>query len=170
MSNLILKMFDIDFNLLAVRILPAAMRGEKFVAWAKTLVKPLTTFHVTFKAYVDDTLFYVRHTGSKLSMEHALNTLYPLAGGDIYIKTLGANLAQPYIYKLSESTFPIYIYKLSESTFPAYIYKLSELGLNGNDYDFIVWVPVALTFDEDKMRAVVDRYKLAGIRYDIQTY
>lgn len=36
--------------------------------------------------------------------------------------------------------------------------------------DFIVWVPVALVFDINELRALVNRYKLAGKRYTVQTY
>jgi hypothetical protein len=36
--------------------------------------------------------------------------------------------------------------------------------------DFIVYVPVAVTFNESEMKAVINFYKLAGKRYTIQTY
>jgi hypothetical protein len=37
-------------------------------------------------------------------------------------------------------------------------------------YDFIVWVPVALVFDMNEMRALINRYVQAGKRYSIQTF
>lgn len=37
-------------------------------------------------------------------------------------------------------------------------------------YDFIIWVPAGLVFDQDEMGALVATYKLAGKRYSIQTY
>ncbi|MEO8589490.1 MAG: hypothetical protein ABI432_08990 [Flavobacteriales bacterium] len=37
-------------------------------------------------------------------------------------------------------------------------------------FDFIVMVPVALVFDNDEMRALVDRYRIASKRYTIQTF
>lgn len=39
-----------------------------------------------------------------------------------------------------------------------------------SQYDFIVKVPVAVTFNIDEMKAVVEYYKLAGKRFTIQTY
>lgn len=37
-------------------------------------------------------------------------------------------------------------------------------------FDFIVWVPVAVVFDINEMKAVINLYKLAGKRYQILTY
>jgi len=37
-------------------------------------------------------------------------------------------------------------------------------------YDFIVWVPVAVVFDVNQMKALINTYKLAGKIYSIQTY
>lgn len=37
-------------------------------------------------------------------------------------------------------------------------------------FDFIVWVPIAIIFDMNEMRALVDTYRLAGKRYQILTY
>lgn len=39
-----------------------------------------------------------------------------------------------------------------------------------DDLDFIVKVPVALTYNEAKMTAQIDQFNLAGKRYEIQTY
>lgn len=47
-----------------------------------------------------------------------------------------------------------------------YVYKKSEYNPKG----FIIFVPVALSFDENQMRALVDLYRYAGIYYEIQTY
>jgi hypothetical protein len=33
--------------------------------------------------------------------------------------------------------------------------------------DFIVWVPVGLSYDKNEMKALIDIYKLAGKRYII---
>lgn len=37
-------------------------------------------------------------------------------------------------------------------------------------YNFIVMVPVALVYNTIEMKAVIDFYRLAGLRYKIQTY
>lgn len=37
-------------------------------------------------------------------------------------------------------------------------------------YDFIIWVPAALVFDENELRALVAIYKMAGKRYTIMTF
>lgn len=39
-----------------------------------------------------------------------------------------------------------------------------------NSFDFIVWVPAGLVFDQNEMEALIDLYKLAGKTYVILTY
>ena len=50
---------------------------------------------------------------------------------------------------------------------PVYLYTNQEYY---GAFDFVVWVPASLIFDETEMRALVDFYKRAGARYAIQTY
>ena len=47
-----------------------------------------------------------------------------------------------------------------------YLHQSSEYLPKG----FIVYVPIAVVFDEDQMRALIDLYRLAGMYYEIQTY
>lgn len=47
-----------------------------------------------------------------------------------------------------------------------YLHNVGDYGSKG----FIVYVPVAVTYDEYQMRALIERYKLAGMYYEIQTY
>lgn len=53
------------------------------------------------------------------------------------------------------------------SEFKHYLINRNE---SGNLFDFIVMVPIALVYDENEMRALVNTYKLAGKSYTIQTY
>lgn len=50
---------------------------------------------------------------------------------------------------------------------PQYLLNTAEYQVQ---FDFIVMVPVAITFDINEMRSIVNYYKLAGKRFNIQTY
>jgi hypothetical protein len=50
---------------------------------------------------------------------------------------------------------------------PPYIRQRAEFG---GSISFIVYVPIALVFDINKMKAIINYYKLAGRGYLIQTY
>jgi hypothetical protein len=55
------------------------------------------------------------------------------------------------------------------------VYKNTKVFLKNKteyqtQYDFIVMVPISVTFDINEMKALINYYKLAGKRYIIQTY
>jgi len=50
---------------------------------------------------------------------------------------------------------------------PTFIYNQSEIN---SAPGFIVWVPNTLVYDVNKMKALIDYYRLAGKSYIIQTY
>jgi len=47
---------------------------------------------------------------------------------------------------------------------PLFLFNSSEAG---SQYDFIVYVPASISFDNTKMRKQIDQYRLAGKRYTI---
>lgn len=49
-------------------------------------------------------------------------------------------------------------------------FRLLRKGETLQPFDFIVWTPILLVFDEAEMRALIDTYRMAGKRYSIQTY
>ena len=55
----------------------------------------------------------------------------------------------------------------NQRPFRPYLINKNEAG---NSFDFIIHVPVGVTFDTAELRALVDRFKLAGKRYTIITY
>jgi len=69
-----------------------------------------------------------------------------------------------YIFIESEAK-PVYLPIVNEQS-PLWLYTDGETGLIKDD--FIVFVPLALSFDEKEMRAVIDSYRLAGKKYKIE--
>lgn len=59
------------------------------------------------------------------------------------------------------------------NAFWAYVrrtFRLIRKGEALQPFDFIVWVPLLLVFDEAEMRSLINTYRMAGKRYSIQTY
>jgi hypothetical protein len=64
-----------------------------------------------------------------------------------------------------------YLYQRPEIPPKQYLY-LDTQYLSGNEiyFDFIVNIPSSITFDEPKLRAEIEYYKLAGKKYKIEIY
>lgn len=54
-----------------------------------------------------------------------------------------------------------------EKPFSPYLIRKGE---SLQAWDFIVWVPIELVYDEYELRALVNRYKQGGKKYTIQTF
>jgi hypothetical protein len=71
------------------------------------------------------------------------------------------------LYNKIEDRSPKYFYNKAELKQLYYLRNKIEYNTNA---DFIVMVPNTLTFDIYEMKGLINRYKLAGKRYLIQTY
>lgn len=113
----------------------------------------------------DKTLYEMQHDSRVIYLEKMLNEYFQvptynpnshLATRQIYIDDV-PQLAKTYIYQPEENN-PVYL---------GTTYLDRGTGVN---YQFIVKIPVAITFNELQLRAKIDFYKLGGKRYTIETY
>lgn len=89
----------------------------------------------------------------------------PLDG--IYIEDTNPYSNTLYMFDTEDGQVPLYMHDTEDSQAPVYMYDVEDN--NGGD-DFIVWVPVAVVYAEAEMRKRIDRYKIPGKTYSIQTY
>ncbi|MCG9911835.1 MAG: hypothetical protein MH137_11090 [Flavobacteriales bacterium] len=122
-------------------------------------------------------VYDISHTGQVASMEHYLNDQYSIvynmatrsadiANGDIIWIDSGLQITPVYLYNKAELKQPIYIRNKSESEPPVYLRNKAE----GAGYEFIVYVPSALTWNQAQLDSQIKKYKQAGARYIIQVY
>lgn len=146
---------------------PFPITSNKLIGLARTYIHPLIIIYNEFITNRLINLDRVKYTGQTMSLEEMLNQQYPSANGGIYILNTINVLPVEHIYNLSDGQLENYIYNLSDGQAVSYIYNVSDYV---GGVDFIVYVPSAVVFEEIKMRLQIDRYRLAGKIYTIQTY
>ena len=81
----------------------------------------------------------------------------------IYI-TDADNLPLPYLFNKIEENEPIYIFNKSEVETPLYLYNNQEYI---TDNDFTVVLPIGLSYDLNYLKSLINKFKIAGVRYNI---
>lgn len=161
--------YAIQFVIYTLGLLPHFLRGDRVRSWVQALLKPLQEFNDDFAIYVNDTFYLVSFTGQVVYMEHILNDLYDQPLRRIYIQN-GSLLGLPtYIYNVPEQRQP-YIYNVPETN-PNQVY-LRNVSEYQTSNDFIVFVPSSILTPalEIQIKGIVNRYKIAGKRYSIQSF
>lgn len=147
--------WDLDMNKLVILLLPIHWRKPKMVAFMQALAAPLRELHYSFVRNRIKNMYRIRHNFMICYMEAALNDEFDPAQRRIRID-------EPEMYANR------YIYTSGEQQ-PKYLgtmYLRSSAELEGGGFDFTVNMNGAVA-DIHDIRALVDFYKLAGPRYNI---
>lgn len=128
-------------------------------------LKGLQTLNDTFNAYTLATQEDIKYNGQKIYLTRRLNNLYDNSLRRIYIVTQ-QGIESKYIWRNSESQTD-FVYRTIEAHPPFY---LGRIGEGGDEYDFIVYIPISLVYNEDQFNATINRYIAVDKRYVIQTY
>jgi hypothetical protein len=171
-------MYAINILQIIHRRLPWFLRSERMVAWLWSLMYPLHQLSVQWYGFTATRRRAARYNGQVIVLERALNLRYmledkwatdadPTASGGIYIENVASAIPTTFIWSNNEAQPPLYIYGDAEAQPPVYIYADAEYSAQ---YDFIVRVPVAFSFDVNEMTAFVNQYRVAGKTFTIDTY
>jgi hypothetical protein len=126
-----------------------------------------------------DAQYRLGHTFQKASLENLLNGKYALpysldmrasliaAGQIIWLERRIQNDILTFIFKKTEAQPETYIYGSGEGQPPLYVYSSNEVV---GTHDFIVWIPSAVTYNENQLRALIYQYVDCTARFLIQTY
>jgi hypothetical protein len=157
----------IDFYKLLQLLLPTFLRKPKLILFLGCTVKPLDLIYT-------DTLYKMQHNCQVIYLEKILNEYFDAVGYDTN------NHEGTKQIKIIDEIFPPenYIYLEGENR-PSLEYDNTDLWLDDDEifleddlphFDFVILIPIAYSFVEQKLRAVIDYYKLAGKNYRIQLY
>jgi hypothetical protein len=151
----------IDTEKLAQQLLTPVVAKMSHLEWVRVLLSPISTLNAVFVTYRAELIKRLRYNGQVIILEALLNDIFHPSGREIYIETIDDRLAQLYVFQTSENQDAEHIHQSGEAP-PVYIFGAEESISVG--YDFIVWVPDELlsTEEEQRIKAVVRRYKLAG--------
>ena len=137
---------------------PTFFRGERFEAFLGAFAKPLQTL-------ADTTLYQMQHDSTVIYLEKVLNEYLQIA-----TYNPSSHIATRQIYIIDTAQAPkTYIYQTGENQ-PLYLGTVYLDREETTTADFIIKIPASVSFDELKLRAVVNFYKLAGKKYIIETY
>lgn len=145
-------------------LLPVILRTQALMDWLYSLLAPGADLVEWFSDYRDETSRNLSFNGQTIVLERALNLHYDTGDG-IYITNAEITGTVAYMYKQGDDA-TMYAWEDGGDDTLYLWYSGDVVGA----YDFTVYVPVALVFEEVEMRAFVDQYRLAGKRYQIVTY
>lgn len=166
--------YDVDYTEFGKNFIPPKRRTEDHVAWVKALLTPVQQVRdLIFDVYRPDVIERMRYNGQTIILEAILNKVFeipPPPYPQIIIDNIDNNIENVYIYNIAEEK-ALFIYNEAENQ-PIYLYNEAEYEV---EFDFIVYVPnIAPEFFfnniEKQVRAEVEKYKIAGVNYDVQPY
>ena len=149
-------MYNLNFDILLVLLNHTFLRKPKLVAWLRMLATPFHKLLYDFqRARVAD-LYNLAHNSQVCYLRKALNDEFDDEQRRIRIED-GRQKQRLYIYPRSANK-PLYLGKV-------FLYQRGDYIDGG--VDFIVVLPQGLEYDKYKLEALVNFYKLAGKRWEI---
>ena len=164
-------MFDVNWTKFIKTLTPIFWRKSIHLDWLMVLISQVKSLHITFLQYRQDAIYKVTHTGQTISLTKVLNDKFDSTNRQIYIQDT-SDISFVFLYNKIEGQSKRYVYNKSELKPKFYVKNKEEYyGL----IDFIVNVPITIytllgTNGIDEMKGWVNYYKLAGKRYEIQSY
>ena len=159
------KLYDVNFKRLALLLLPTFRRRPLLAALAYAAVSPLQYLHTRFMLWRRDTDYRLLHNGQVCCLRGLLNDLFDPIDRRITVTEEVSNVGNIVLHR-REAQRAVRLPARGSGR----MVVLNRRGYGGvSGYDFWVNIPVALLdeIDTDRVRAVVDSYKLASKRYQI---
>ena len=149
-------MYNLNIDKLLVLLTPTFLRKPKLVVWLRTLSTPLHKLLYDFQLARQKDLYNLAHNSQVCYLRKALNDEFDDEKRRIRIED-GKQKQRLYIYPRSANK-PLFLGKI-------FLYQRGDYIDGG--VDFIVVLPKDLTYDKYKLEALVNFYKLAGKRWEI---
>lgn len=163
------------------------LRKEINVTWFYAFVRPLNLVSIQFEDFTRQRKRQASYNGQMMVLERMLNLYYlgqdkwatasdTTASNGFYIEQASGEADEVFSWTEGETipASPGEVFSWTEGeTIPASpgeVFSWTEGELTNLTYDFKVKIPSTFTYDETEVRALVDRYKLAGKVYAIETY
>lgn len=155
---------QVDFKKLITWLIPIPILFSRIKALVYVFVKEVKFIHGKVLTSRANFLYYLEITPQVCKLEKMLNDRYDPIQRRIYIAD-GSDFDPIYMYQKAEDK-PVFFYLKSEAETDPIFYKKNEIS--SDSQDFVVFVPLSLTFSEAEMSALLDTFKLAGTIYTIQ--
>jgi hypothetical protein len=140
----------------------------KLRAFLRVLLRPFQFISDALDVYLFNMRQKLRYDGRVIYLEHVLNNQFDNTERRIYIAdSLVSNTTPPVLYRKSEGQPSVILYRKTESEPSIRLYRNSEIST----LDFTIFVPSSLlnSITKHQIRVLVNYYKIAGKRFDIQS-
>ena len=151
-------MFKTKHSKLASLHTPTRQRERKFLSLLKCFVAPIQTMQNDFETNRNNNIYKLNHNGQICKLVSVLNDTFDKDQRRIYITDNGDS-AVLLIHKDTDQ-------KLVQ--LPVIVHRNEDYSDSG--YDFVVCIPSDIILTREKelhIKSVVNYYKLAGKRYEI---
>lgn len=181
------KIFEVDFKRLVALALPVELRKPKLFALIKAATRPLVQLYDLFLSNRAANIYTVNITPQVCYLRKMLNDNFDITARRLYVAN---GVVNDWHFAYSYSTdpdMPLVAGKADSTQLGAVtgskvlvynndneglklISKQGDIGTTG--FDFYVMIPFALRglIDENRVKSLINYYKLASKRYAIQYY
>ncbi|WP_025143046.1 hypothetical protein [Pedobacter jeongneungensis] len=151
--------YTIDINKLVILLIPTFLRKPVFIAWLQALATPITTLHQQWYNKRLDNLYKLAHNGQVCYLRAALNDAFDPGQRRIKI-TNGNKYQRKYIYTSAEQK--------QKYLGLSYLLQVGDYADTGVDFRVVIPQDFDLVNNIYQLKAMIDFYKLAGKRYNIE--
>lgn len=158
--------FDIAYGIVTSQNLPVRLRKAKHKAWLRALVEgSVGVLYLRFRANRAANLYDLGHNGQVCYMEALLNDAFDNTLRRIFISD--TPFREPW-YEFTNPERKITYLALDaevdgSTPYPAPTYVYTEREIMESLAGFIVNVPAALVYDDARLKALVNKYRLPSI-------
>ena len=160
----------IDYNKLAVLLLPTFLRQPILMSLARILMVPQQRLHDEHHAARDERMYQLRHTSQICHIKDALNREFAVGNHALTpdytagFEIEDINAIGDWVMTYDEVPAFADVHTMAEDD--DYLLVYDEAIITQATQSFIVYVPKALDFNASlpKVRAIVDLYRLASRR------
>lgn len=162
-----MRKFKVSLGKFIFMLFPRKWQTAIMMAWLRCIVKPLIRLGSELDIFRKSNIYRLLRGPQVVHIECVLNDRWDAEERRIYIVD-GSAYEPLYIYRDAEGKQAPYIYLEAEGEQAPYIYTEAEINAVG--IDFIIRIPVTIVFDMNELKALVDRYRLPGKVYIIETF
>lgn len=159
------KRYDINYTKVVNQRIPEDLRKPILTALMMVFASPFINIYNLLMSFRTNVIYKLTITPQVVYLEKMLNDRYDTSERRITI-TDGKTYNSIFLFKKTESK-PVFLFLKSEVGFlKTFLFQKNETGQF--TWDFIVNVPVAVSFNTNELIALVNTYKLASKTYKIK--
>ncbi len=160
-------MYQLDFKKLVTWLIPVQMRKDPLLPWAVIWSATFGDIYTRLMKFRDSIIYRITITPQVCYLEKMLNDRFDKQSRRIYI-TDAIRKQGTFLYTKAENK-PVILYTKAENK-PVILYTSGELPGSSDENDFIVNIPISLSFSESELRGLLDLYKLANKKYSFNLF